>query len=333
MLSNFAVTGRAMRERLATPSLPLAAIHAGAQAQSAHARARSLVLVAAIVVAALGGGAGLAANYGGVRILLSGNRSAAIIRSFTIVRSPMAPDLARVVKSAAFPVVFPLGLPKGTQVTRIAFAPQDRPTAVIVQYHNDAAHLSVGITLAATSTLGGATNPPVGSTPLTQVYHWQVGAETVLALKAYISSQAATRVRRAMQQATPTSSVAATIPMLSNILVLDAPPSAVAKARRYSSAPGTLLLGPPAIHRLADIVGRGQALFDTRAVFLSNIHTHHGVPDYRDATVHWPRHELLSPDAARQVNAAIHAKHLENCACSILLTRAPSSAYAIKAIR
>ncbi len=333
MLTKFAVTGRDVRNRISVPTVPLAAIHAGAQAQSARAHVRGLVLFAVIAVAALGAGTGLAANYGGVRILLSGNRSAALIHSFMIVRNPMATDLARVTKDAAFSVVLPLGLPAGTHVAMIAYAPDDHPTAVIVQYRNDEAHLSVGVTLAATSALGGdSAQIPTGSTPLNQVYHWQVGSETVLVQKAHMSPQSARRMRNAMQRATPASSLAATGAMLSKLLVLEAPPNAVAKAQQYSSARGALLLGPPAIRRLAGIVARGQALFDTRAVFLSNIHTHSGAPDYRNATLHWPRHMLLSPSAARNVNAMIHARNLQNCECSILLTKATSGAYTIKPV-
>ena len=332
MLSKFAATGRNVRDRITVPTLPLAAIHAGAQAQAARARVHSFVLFTAMAAAALGAGTGLAANYGGIRILFSGNRSAAIIHSFTIVRDPMAADLARVTKAASFPIVLPLGLPAGTQITMIAYAPEDHPTTVIVQYHNGAAH--PGVTLAATSTLGsGSAQLPMGSTALNQVYHWQIGPETVLVPKAHMSPQAATRMRKAMQRATPASSLAATGTMLSKVLVLDAPPDVVARAQRYASTRNALLLGPPAVRRLHDIVKRGQALFDTRAAFLSNIHTNNGAPDYRNVTVHWPRHVLLSPAAARSVDATIRAKQLQNCACAVLIRHSADGAYVVRPIR
>src|ERR1700736_268812 len=137
MDSNFSATGKAARELIVVPELPMDLIRVRSRRATTRERVRALIVYCAIGIALLGAGAAVGQKlYDGVRVWLSGGKAAVSIGSFVMVREPTASDLRHVVERASFPIVFPVPVPTGTRMTMLIFAPAERPNFVEVHYHN-----------------------------------------------------------------------------------------------------------------------------------------------------------------------------------------------------
>jgi len=255
------------------------------------------------------------------------------IRSFVMVREPTASDLRQVVERATFPIVFPVGAPAGTRMTMLMFSPADRPNFVEVQYHNERANFKVGFSLVDSSTINtNEATLPTGSwrQPSYAGYQWRVGRETVLVPKfARISLRDVDRIKAAMIKASLASSLALTDPLLRKITVLGARPQLADLAERYAPPTGrSVLLDPELTWRIPTLAKQGKPVVDDRTIYLTNIPTAHGEPDYSKATLHWPMVILISSAGVRAINAVLRfTDEPSNCRCVILFNEPPGATY------
>jgi hypothetical protein len=137
MPSNFAEVGKHLQTTIPVPELPVASIRNRLRDANARHRSRVLIACALAAITVLGSGTVLAAMmFGGVRIWLSGDKAAFAIHSFAMVQNPNADDLRRVTTDATFPVVLPVGIPKGMHMNSLFFSPVDHPSFIDVTYRN-----------------------------------------------------------------------------------------------------------------------------------------------------------------------------------------------------
>src|SRR5579863_1595101 len=220
MPSSFADEGKLLQMSIPVPEVPSASIRT--RLRDAHARHRSRVLIAGVLAAitVLGSGTVVAAMFGGVRIWLSGDKAAVAMNSFAYLQNPNAADLRRATSDATFPVVLPVGIPKGMHMSSLFFSPADHPSFIEVRYRNAKTDARSGQFLlfdSSTVNHGEAPTLPNGeNVPVGQVTHWSVGHETVIVAGARQSSE----MKAAMLNTTPTESLAQTLPLLYRITVL-----------------------------------------------------------------------------------------------------------------
>ncbi|MCL5258694.1 MAG: hypothetical protein M1314_03005 [Firmicutes bacterium] len=268
--------------------------------------------------------------YNGVRVWLSGNSAAVVVRSFAMVREPTIADLRSAIAHATFPVVLPVGLPSGTHIWRIEFAPAARPNAVFIEYRNDRAKFNFGFALGDSSVVSQGVLPTgAGSPPSQSTYRWRVGRETVLVLKRSISLRDAERIKAAMMTASPLGSLIATQPMLSKATVLGIAPDLGQVAARYVPASGhTVVLGPQYPSLISKLAQHDKPLLDSRTVYLTDIPSIHGEPDYAKATLRWPHIIAISAAGVRAINAVLRfTGAAANCDCDILFNRPNQATY------
>ncbi|HVS45342.1 MAG TPA: hypothetical protein VMS32_01605 [Verrucomicrobiae bacterium] len=209
-----------MQTAISVPDLPVASIRN--RRRDANVRHRSSVSIACALAAitVLGSGTVLASMmFSGVRIWLSGDKAALTMHSFAYVQNPKADDLRRVTADATFPVVLPVGIPKGMHMTDLFFSPADHPNFIEVTYRNAKTDARSGQFLlfdSSTVNHGAPTLPNGEELQVGQVRHWNVGQETVVVFGA--GQQAG--MKAAMSGITPAESLAQTLPMLYRITVL-----------------------------------------------------------------------------------------------------------------
>jgi len=278
-------------------------------------------------------GAGTAVGqklYDGVRVWLSGGKVALSIASFVMVREPTVPDLHDVVQRASFPIVFPVRVPTGTRMTMLIFAPSDRPNFVEVHYHNERANFNVGFSLIDSATIN--TNEATLPTGLwrTRSDLWQVGREAVLIPKfAHVSLNGLNRIKLAMMQTSPASSLAFTDTTLRKVLVLGVRPELADVAEGYAPLTGrSVLLDPELTRRIPNMVRQDKPVVDDRIIYLSNISLVRGEPDYSKATLRWPRVILISSAGVRAINAVLRFNSAKrDCHCVILFNQPDPATY------
>src|SRR5665213_1113501 len=220
MPSNFAELGKHLQTAISVPELPVASIRH--RLRDANVRHRSSVSIACALaaIAVLGSGTVLASMmFSGVRIWLSGDKAVLTMHSFAMVQNPNADDLRRVITDATFPVVLPVGIPKGMHMNLLLFSPADHPNFIEVSYRNAKTDARSGQFLLFDSSIvnhGAPTLPNGEGLQAGQVRHWNVGHETVVVLGAGQKAG----IKAAMSGTTPTESLAQTLPMLYRITVL-----------------------------------------------------------------------------------------------------------------
>lgn len=334
MGSDFSAMGKAARALIPVPELSMDSIRARSHSAAARDRVRALIVCGAIRLAVLGAGAAVGEKlYDGVRVWLSGGKAALTVRSLVMVREPTASDLRDVVARATFPIVFPVGVPAGTRVTMILFAPAERPNFVEVQYRNERTNFNVGFSLIDSATVNtNEATLPTGSwrPPFQAGYQWRVGRETVLVPKfARISLHDVNRIEAAMMKASPEGSLALIGTMLRKVMVLGVTPELADIAERYAPPSGrSVLLDPQLIRRIPSLVQQGKPVVDDRTIYFSNIPSVHGEPDYSRATLHWPRVIVISAAGVRAIDAVLRFTGTrDDCDCEILFNQPSNATY------
>lgn len=331
MDSNFSATGKAARELIVVPELPMDLIRVRSRRATTRERVRALIVYCAIGIALLGAGAAVGQKlYDGVRVWLSGGKAAVSIGSFVMVREPTASDLRHVVERASFPIVFPVPVPTGTRMTMLIFAPAERPNFVEVHYHNEGTNFNIGFSLIDSTTINTNETTLPSSTWQPSSYQWRVGRELVLAPRfAHTPSIDMNRIKQAMMQSSPASSLAFTETTLRKVVVLGVRPELAVVAERYAPRTGrSVLLDPQLTARIPNMVREDKPVVDDRIVYLSNIPTVRGEPDYSKATLHWPRVILIPAAGVRAINAALRFNSAQrDCHCVILFNQPDPATY------
>ena len=332
MASDFSATGRAARALISVPEVPMGEIRV--RSRKAATRERALIIVGgAMSLVVLGAGIAVGAKvYDGVRVWLSGGEAAVAVRSMVMVRQPMASDLRNVAASATFPIVFPVGLPAGTRVSMIMFSPAERPNHITLQYRNARTKFHAGFSLFDSASIhaNDATQPAGAERPpFRAAYHWQVGRETVLVLKTSISIHEADRIEAAMTQVSPASSLTSTELMLRKVTVLGGSSELADVAELYAQVTsGCVLLDEQKVRDIPRLVKQGKPVLDTRTVYLSNIPSVHGEPDFSKATLTWPKVVVIPVRGVRAIEAVLRSTKVHaNCACEILFKQADDETY------
>lgn len=334
MHSDFSTMAKAARSAIAVPAMSMETIQGRSRAGLVRDRARILALCGALTLAAFGVGTGVAAKfYDGIRTWITHGQVAVVVDSLVVDSEPMPAELRDVAARAAFPVVFPVGLPAGTRVTKLLFAPHERPTSITIGYRmpNDK---HVGFTLNQTSTMqiGSAGLPEGRKRPIfREAVQWEVGRETVIALKAFLPNTQAARVKAAMLHATPRQSLASTEAMARTFPALDRTPDAADAAERLVQAGmHPVVIAQPFLRYLPPLVKQHRPLLDMRITYLTHIPAVHGQPDYANAMHEWPRHAIISANGVRAIDAVFHRTgDTYQCACAILFTQSQGGAYRI----
>ena len=297
MPSDFVQRARVAYATLPVPPIPLAGIRARTHRRDRRQRATIAAAGAAVVVASFGlaSGAG-AAIKDAIRVWISGGTAAVDVRGMTLTKHPMRADLAGVVARATFPIVFPVGLPKGMRLWRVIVAPSDHPTTISVEYMSGRVS-SIGFTLIDASTIH-AGNAPAGL-PNQPVQRWIAGREVVIVPAARAGQTAP--IERAMQSATPATSLAANDLLTARIISLDAPLDVQAAAERIATDERSVLLDSRHLSLVPSLARAGRPLLDDRTVTLTNIPHVDGSPDYQHATLRFSRGTAVSGTGVREI--------------------------------
>jgi len=333
MHSDFAAKGKAARDLIAVPELSMESIRRRSRAAAARGRTRALALCAAVCLIVFGASVGFGARiYEGVRVWLTGGKAAIVVNSFVLVREPTAADVHKAVAQATFPAVFPVGVPAGTHVSMFMFAPAEHPNTITIQYRNDVAHFNVGISLFDSSVVNtDAALLPTGSArpPFRQGYQWQVGRETVFVPKEHVSSVLADEIKTAMMRASESGSLAVTDAMLHKVIVVGLASKLANAAERYAPPNSrSVLLDRKQVQRLPRLARENESFFDTRTVYLSNIPSVHGDPDYLKATLRWPKTIAITAAGIRAIDAVLRSSGTRNdCGCEILFDQPDNATY------
>lgn len=328
MLSDFSAAAKRAQARIVVPDAPLERIRTSVSSRRQRGKVRALVCSAAITLACAGTAAAFGL-YNGVHIWFAGNKTAVAVRSLALVREPQERDLRDVVSRATFPVVLPVGLPAGTHVWKMTYAPAEHPTMVELSYINAATGFRTGVTLFDSSAVNGGSVPATAMwRPSADVYKWQAGRETVVVVKSALSAANQRRMETAMASASPESSLRATIPMLSTATILNIAPDAGEVAARYMPKNGrTVVLGRRFPETIARILKHRRALRDTRTTYLTNIPSKDGAPDYAHATLQWPNTGTVIPaDGIRAIDAVYRIAGIRgDCGCMTFFNELPGS--------
>jgi hypothetical protein len=336
MAANFSTAGRTARERIPVPAVPLETIRERSRAAARREGVRNAILCATLAFAVVGAAAGLGSKiYDGIRVWLSGGTAAIEIRSLVTVSDPTATDLRNAITRATFPVVLPVGLPAGSRVVRLAFAPAERPTSVYLLYENRRTGRSAGFLLTDSSVVNtpglllpsGAARPRFG-----QVYQWRTADETVIVpQESDISSADANRIEAAMARANPASSLAENETLLRRIIVLGGFPQVADVAERIAP-PQTVsvLVDRGHLRQVPSLVKSHQPMLDSRAVYLSDIPSVRGRPDFSRATLRWPKVVVISANGVRAIASVLRSSRSPaECNCEILFQQVRSNVYRI----
>lgn len=332
---DFSAAAKAARAAIPVPALNLHAVRERSKSAAIAERARRILLAAAVSVGVLGSAAALAANLDrGIHVWMFGNTIEASVTSFAQVRSPMAADVERIVKSAAFTVTLPAGVPKNDRILWIAYSPADHPTFVQILFANPSGALPLSAAVLETSSiernralLAQAAGPHTTS----RAEHFTVGPETVLLGAPALTAAQKARVQHAMQSDTPARAQADLDAHLTRLLVL-APVASIPielAAERVAPRSGkNVLLGRWALHELPARTAHGEPLRDPRPIVFTNIPSVNGQPDYRNATVQFARPIAVSAAGARSIEAMLRRAGIApDCACQVLVHRTGPAAY------
>jgi len=329
MHSDFSVAAKNARMQIPVPSLDIEAIRARSAANGARERVRGLLAGAALALGIGGAIAALASTAGGWHLWMFGNKVEVTVESLGIVRYPEATDVRNIVSRASFPVILPDGVPPGLRVVGIMYSPIDRPTMMTIQYGNAAHPRALAVSLIDTAKIAADEKllpPGPAQAVVSRPYHFLVGREMVL----LHSGTVAKRVETAMQHESPAQTASAFDALLTHIIVLQKVTPSIAEVAARIAPPGrNVVFADWDMRLIPRLAQQGKPLRDSRAVYLSRIPQVHGRPDYRNATVSWPKAIAIAPNGVRAVAAALRRSHTApNCKCAILV-HASNGAYTI----
>lgn len=220
MHSDFPTTAKSARAAIPVPNVPLEKILRRSRALSNHDRLRMVVAAGALALAAVAGGTVGPKIYGGIQFWFSGGRWAVAVHSLTIMSPPTVAELRTVTKNATFRVVYPVGLPAGTHLIRIMFAPATHPTSITLNYLNARSGYFGGFTLIDSRIVNATAFPHprngqtlygVASAHLTRL---QIGDETVVAFGDKGPPARMHGIEAAMQSTSPAAALSANEAML-----------------------------------------------------------------------------------------------------------------------
>jgi hypothetical protein len=323
MLSDFSAAAKNARSQLPVPPFDVDAIRARSAAGDARERLRRLVTGAAVGLGIAGAATAFASTVSGWHIWFVGNRIETTVASLGLVRYPQASDVRKLVFRAAFPIVLPDGVPHGLRITGIAYSPIDQPTLMTVQYGNASNPYVTSVTVVDTEKLSADQKllPPDSTLALqTKGSHFQVGRETVL-LGSRLSTSDAHRIETAMTRESPAQTATAFDALLTRLIILQKVPPQVVDAAEHLAPPGeNVVIGDWDLRTMPHLVSHGQPLRDSRTIYLTNIPQVHGQPDYRNATLSWPKAIVLAPEGVRAVAAAMERSRTSGkCDCAFLV--------------
>ena len=264
---------------ITAPEAPISGIRERAR-NAAAGRRTMLLRAAAVAVLSFGAIGGAAAGLSSqLRVWMSGGHAAVDVRQLDMMSYPRSTELADLMQRAAFPVVLPLGLPRGARLASVMSAPALRPTSILLRYSlPDGNWFSIVLTQTTAITQSAPPSAFVSS----DVETWTAGAETASVKP---GMRHANEVKAAMRNATPASSLAANGAFLVKGIVLNA-------------------------HQLAAVpalVRKGAPLVDNRRVTLTDIPRTSNGPDYQHAKYHWDRSIAVPAAGVREVAAYLKA--------------------------
>ena len=334
MPSDFAKVGKTLEEALSVPDLPIDSIRRAARAQSMR-QWRVVAACALAAIVALGSGTVLAARVFGFRMWLSGDEIANTrVRSFTTYLAPDQATLRRVVSSATFRVVLPVGLPSGERVVRLVVAPADHPSIIMIQYQE---HGFRQYTVIDSSLVQNGKPPQIAglaSAPVSPAHYWRAGGEVVVSENPSQWPQDP-KVRAAMLSATPEGSLVETLSRLYRItsvggfgLGIENVADAIAPRTGRNA-----LVGPEKLLGLPALIAAHKGMFVTESTRIDHIPVVHGHEDLGHASLHpGPQKLAVSAGGVRAI-AAVLATNACGAApkftCEILINERSGMPYRI----
>jgi hypothetical protein len=332
MQSDFSAVAKNARLQLSVPPFDFDAIRARSTAFSARERLRRLLASAVIGLGIVGAATALASTVGGWHLSIFGNKAHVSIQSLGMIRYPHASEVRELVARAAFTVTLPADVPPELRVTWIAYSPIEQPTLMTVQYGNASQPYATSVTLIDAQTLNADQQllpPGVAPDFMTKAIHFRIGREVVF-LGTRTSPADAQRIQSAMEHESPAQTASAFNTLLPRITVLQKVTPQVAEVAERLAPPGNnVVVADWDIRIIPRLAAHGQPLRDSRTIYLTNIPQVHGQPDYRNATLTWPKAVAIAPDGVRAVAAALRRSHINGkCNCAILV-HAANGAYAI----
>jgi hypothetical protein len=335
MPSNFAEVGKQLQTAIPVPKLPAASIRSRLRDTNARHRSHVLIACALAAITVIGSGAVLATTFGGVRIWLSGDKAALALRSFAMVQNPNAEDLRRATADATFPVVLPVGIPKGMHMNLLLFSPADHPNFIEVTYRDSKTDARSGQFLlfdSSTVNHGEAPTPPNGENlQVAQVTHWNVGQETVIVLGA----RQQVEMKAAMQSVTPAESLAQTLPLLYRVNVLGVQDRLADAAEAIAPSEGRSVLIPrDGLSLIASLTQSHKSLVFTRGTMFDTFPSVAGKVDFAHARRHRTIETAVSADGVRAVAAVLASnvcggggKTASGFTCEMLINERSGRAY------
>lgn len=332
MPADFSTAAKAARLQITVPPVDIEAIRGRSAASSARARMRRLAFALTASLGVIGGAIAFANIGGGVHLWLTGNGVRAVVESFTTVRDPRAADVKRIASHATFPVVFPVNVPGSARSWWIAYSPADKPDMITIQYRDALGKPYLGVTLVDNAKIRrdiGLMPAGPAQAKTGKAVHWQIGGETVIAQSSRMSQSDIAGIKAAMQNESASRSQAAFEASLPKIVIEQVQPRVAQAAERIAPPGSNVLLGKWDIHQIPTLAAKGKALRDGRTVNITNIPQLHGEPDYRHATLQWPKAIAIQADGVRAVAAVLRSEKLgPNCDCAILVHQ-NGGAYAV----
>lgn len=337
MHAEFSIAAKGARSQIAVPVLDISAVRERARAAGLRARLRTIVsgIVGAGV---LGTAVALAANFlPGVHVWFIGNKTIATVQSFAIVRNPLSADVRRIVQSATFPVVLPAGVPRGARVLAMMYSPADHPELFTIQYRDASGKQILGVSIVDDAKVARdralMPNGPAQGVVTSGGQLWHVDRETVGAKSRFLSTAQIAAIRTVMQSASPAQSLVQFEALLPRISVQSVPPQLADAAERYAPSGNNVLLGKWEIREIPTIAAQGKPLRDARTVYLTNIPQVHGQPDFRNATLFWPKSVAIPAHGVRAVADVMQRTHIgPACGCAILVHWTGAGPYTVQKI-
>lgn len=332
MPSNFAEVGKHLQTAIPVPELPGTSIRHRLRDANARHRVRVQIAFALAAIAVLGSGTVLASMmFGGVRIWLSGDKAALAMRSFVMVQNPNANDMRRVTNDATFPVVLPVGIPKGMHMDLLLFSPAGHPNFIDVSYRNAKTNARSGqFYLFDSSTVNHGEAPlSNGKLQLSQVTDWNVGRETVVVSGAGQQAE----MKAAMSGVTPAESLAQTLPMLYRIIVLRVQDRLADEADAIAPADGqSVLVGREFLDNVRGLHQSHHAVQYLRGTTFDNLPFVAGKFDFANQRSHMITGAAVSADGVRAIAAVLASKACgsrmgSGFTCEMLLNERSGRAY------
>jgi hypothetical protein len=327
------MTAKSARAAIPVPIVPLQRIVGRSRALANRDRLRTVVACGVVALAAIGATTVGTKLYDGIQFWISGDRGAAIVHSMAVMSPPLAGDLRAVAAKATFAVVYPVGLPAGTRITRVIYAPAGHPTSITLQYLNPRSGFRAGLTLVDSAVVNATSLPPSsgGRAPkLAAVDQWRIGGETVIGLMGKLAPPTVRTIQDAMRSTSAADSLIASEKMLWTLRSVGAPYQLAETAEQL--APNGAVVGRGSLSIIPGLARKHQPLLGTRVMYLTNIPYAKGVPAYNAASMSWDHEVVVPADGVRAIAAVMAAiresGNLKGC-CELLYSPAANGSYAI----